>query len=189
MRAVAMVLLTVLPLVGCSHGPTQPTTSAAVVATSTLGPLPSVTTIWRAQSTVVGVSPTLNSCSTDNVVGQTRSVDWALQDFGPQRGLISIVLYEYADVYDPQHPPNYMSDPRTPAYAGSRTGDQFAATAGQDPVNDTTTGMPTCFVYHGDLTGAFSPDGLSFDAVENIKYTHHGENDMVVSRHWTATRR
>ena len=177
MRVVAMVLLTVLPLVGCSHGPTQPTTSAAVVAPSPARP--SVTTIWRAQSTVVSVSPTLNSCPTDNAVGQTLSNDWVLQDFTQEN---RFSLFESEGVYDPQHPPNYMSDPRTPVYAGSRTGDQFAAEAQQD-------GSPTCFVWHGDLTGTFSPDGLSFDAVENIKYTHFGEGDMVVSRHWTGTRR
>ena len=180
MRAFAMVLLTVLPLVGCSHGPTQPTTSAAVVAPSSPAP-PAETTIWRAQSTVVGVSPTLNSCPTDNAVGQTRSVDWAVQE-GSSNPQVSILLFESAGVYDPQHPPNYMSDPRTPVYYGSRTGDQFTAAAEQD-------GMPTCFVWHGDLTGSFSPDGLTFDAVENIKYTHFGEGDMVVSRHWTGTRR
>jgi hypothetical protein len=179
MRAVAMVLLTVLPLVGCSHGPTQPTTFAPVTPSNPQRAF--VTTIWRAQSTVVGVSPTLNSCPTDNAVGQTRSVEWALQD-GSYKSQDSILLFESAGVYDPQHPPNYMSDPRTPVYYGSRTGDQFAAEAGQD-------GMPTCFVWHGDLTGTFSPDGLSFDAVENIKYTHFGEGDMVVSRHWTGTRR
>ena len=181
MRVFAMVLLTVVPLVGCSHGPTQPTTSAAVVAPSSPA-LPAVTTIWRAQSTVVGVSsPTLDSCPTDNAVGQTRSVDWAVQE-GRNGKPQNILLFVSAGVYDPQHPPNYMSDPRTPVYYGSRTGDQFAAEAQQD-------GSPTCFVWHGDLTGTFSPDGLSFDAVENIKYTQPGEGDMVVSRHWTGTRR
>ena len=130
MRAFAMVVLTVLPLVGCSHGPTQPasaaqpTTSATVVAPSSPA-LPVETTIWRAQSTVVGVSPTPNSCPTDNAVGQTRSVEWAVQEgsFNPQ---VSILLFESAGVYDQQHPPNYMSDPQTPVYYGSRTGDQFA---------------------------------------------------------------
>ena len=58
MKAFAMVVLTVLPLVGCSQGPTQPTTSAAVVAPSS--PVPRAEfTIWRAESTVVGVSATL----------------------------------------------------------------------------------------------------------------------------------
>ena len=180
MRAFAMVVVTVLPLVGCSHDPTQPTTSANVVAPSSPAPR-AETTIWRAQSTVVGVSPTLNSCPTDNAVGQTRSVEWAAKE-GSFKKDVSIQLYESAGVYDPQHPPDYFSDPRTPLYFGSRTGDQFAAMAQQD-------GGRTCFVWHGDLTETFSPDGLSFDAVENIKYTQPGEGDMVVSRHWTGTRR
>jgi hypothetical protein len=185
MRAVAMVLLTVLPLVGCSHGPTQPTTSAAAVVPSNPARPSGVRTILRAQSTVVGVSPppTLNSCQTDNAVGQTQSVDWVLQEGSLQEGSFKeILLFKSAGVYDPQHPPDYMSDPRTPVYYGSRTGDQFAAEAEQD-------GQPTCFVNHGDLTGTFSPDGLSFDAIENVIYKHFGESDMVVSRHWTGTRR
>jgi len=142
--------------------------------------LPPEITIWRAQSTVVGVSPTLNSCPTDNAIGQTRSVDWAVQEHLSFPS--SILLFESAGVFDPRNWPDYMGNPRTPLYAGSRTADQFTATAEQD-------GMPTCFVWHGDLTGSFSPDGLTFDAVENIKYTHFGEGDMVVSRHWTGTRR
>jgi hypothetical protein len=180
MRTFAIAVLTVLPLVGCSDGPTQPTTSAAVVAPSSPALPARTTTIWRAQSTVVGVSPTLNSCPTDNVVGQTRSVEWAIQE-GSFKPPVSILLYESAGVYDLQHPPDYMSDPRTPVYFGSRTGDQFATSAEQD-------GQRTCFVWHGDLTGSFSPDGLTFDAVENIKYHLSGEDDMVVSRHWTGTR-
>ena len=131
------------------------------------------------------MSATRNSCPTDNVVGQTRTVEWAVREgsfkgsFNPQ---VSILLYESAGIYDQQHPPDYISDPRTPVYWGSRTGDQFAAMAQQD-------GARPCFVWHGDLTETFSPDGLSFDAVENIKYTQPGEGDMVVSRHWTGTRR
>ena len=181
MKAFATVLLAAVPLVGCSHGPAQPTTSGPVVTPS--NPQRAfVTTIWRAQSTVVGVSPTLNSCQTGNdVVGQTQSVEWALQD-GSYKSQDSILLFESAGVYDPQHTPNYMSDPRTPVYAGLRTGNQFAAEAEQD-------GQPTCFVNHGDLTGTFSPDGLSFDAIEHVIYKRLGESDMVVDRHWTGTRR
>jgi hypothetical protein len=181
MRAFAMVVLTVLPLVGCSDGPTQPTTSANVVAPSIFTP---PTTIWRAQSTVVSVSPTLNSCPVDNAVGQTRSVDWAVQDgfVNPHNPQLTILLFESAGVYDPQHGTNYITDPRTPVYYGSRTGDQLTAMAEQD-------GMPTCFVWHGDLTGSFSPDGLTFAADETIRYTLFSEGDMVVSRHWTGTRR
>jgi hypothetical protein len=182
MRPLATVLLTVLPLVGCSQGPAQPaqpTPSPAVAPPSPT--LPAGTTIWRAQSTVTGVSPTLNSCAVDNVVGQTRSVDWTIQD-GSLNPQVSILMTESSGVYDPEDPPNYMSDPWTPVYFGSRTGDQFTTIAEQD-------GMPTCFVWHGDLTGTFSPDGHSFDAVENITYTHFGEADMVVSRHWTGTKR
>src|SRR5262245_19802372 len=113
MRAFVIVVLTVLPFVGCSHGPTQPTTSAAVNVISPPSPVPPAVTaiIWRAQSTVLGVSATLNSCPIDNAVGQTRSVEWAVQEgsFNPQ---VSILLFESAGVYDPQHPPDYMTDPR-----------------------------------------------------------------------------
>jgi hypothetical protein len=182
MRAFVIVVLTVLPLVGCSHGPTQPTTSAAVSPPSP--PLPAGTTIWRAESTIISVSATLNSCPTDNAVGQTRTVEWGVIE-APTTALPwlappSILLFESAGVFDPQHWPDYMSDIRTPVYHGSRTGDQFTAVADQD-------GMPSCFVWHGDLTGSFSPDGRTFDAVENIKYVHFGEDEMVVRRHWTGT--
>jgi hypothetical protein len=92
------------------------------------------------------------------------------------------LLFESAgNPQDPQDFGNYMGDPRTPAYYGSRTDDQFATVAEQD-------GQPTCFVWHGDLTGSFSADGRTFDAVENSKYVHFGEDDMVVRRHWTGTR-
>jgi len=77
-----------------------------------------------------------------------------------------------------------MGDPRAPCYGGTRTGDQFAAEAAQDGPGNSTP----CFVWHGDFTGSFSADGRTFDAVENIKYVLRGEDDMVVSRHWTGTR-
>ena len=128
-------------------------------------------------SPVVGVSPTLNSCPTDNAVGQTRSVECGVQEHPS-----SIQFYESAGVFDLQHPPDYFGHPLTPLYVGARTADQFTARAEQD-------GMPTCFVWRGDLTRSFSPDGLTFDAVEDIKYVHFGEDDMVVRRHSTGTRR
>ena len=181
MRAFATVILTALSLVGCSHGPTQPTTSATVVAPSSSSLPAGTTTIYRAQSTVVGVSPTtLDSCPVDNAVGQTRSVDWAVQE-GSFLSPSGISLTESAGVFDPQHSPNYMNDPRTPLYYGSRTGDQFTTVAEQD-------GNSYCILWHGDLTGSFSPDGLTFDAVESVKYVQGG-GVMVVSRHWTGTRR
>jgi hypothetical protein len=138
------------------------------------------------------VSATLNSCPVDNAVGQTRSVDWAIEEKPSSPSNIS--LSETTGVYDPQHGTNYLNDGRTPFYYGSRTNDQFTTIAEQD-------GGPTgtCFVNHGDLTGSFSPDGLTFDAVENVQYIYVGARDpatgnwatdgMVVSRHWTGTRR
>ena len=182
MRDLLIVALAVLPLAGCSHSPTQPTTSAGIASPpSPATPGTPGITIWRAESTVVGVSATLNGCPIDDAVDQTRTVEWAIEEgsFNPQ---VSIQLFESAGVYDPQHPPDYMSDPRTPVYYGSRTGDQFAASAEQD-------GQSGCFVWHGDLTGTFSADGVTFDAVENVKYTHFGEDDMTIRRHWTGTRR
>jgi hypothetical protein len=193
MRAFAMVVLTALPLVGCSHGPTQPTTSATVVAPSSSSIPAGTTAIYRAQSTVLSVSATLNSCPVDNAVGQTRSVEWSIEE-GSFLSPLGISLTESAGVLDPQHWPNYLNDGRTPLYYGSRTGDQFTTIAEQD-------GGPsgTCFVNHGDLTGSFSPDGLTFDAVENVQYIYVGARDpatgnwatdgMVVHRHWTGTRR
>jgi hypothetical protein len=182
MRAFAMVVLMALPLIGCSHSPAEPTTSA-VITPPAPAPPPG-TTIWRAESTVVSVSATLNSCPVDNAGGQTRSVDWVVQKapFDPSSDVI--LLFETAGVINnPQDiRTDYMGDPRTPVYHGPRTGDQFTAIAEQD-------GQPTCFVWHGDLTGSFSPDGLTFDAVEIIRYTHFGEDDMMVRRHWTGTRR
>ena len=191
MRAFAMVLLTVLPLVGCSHGPTQPTTSAGVVAPSSPA-LPARTAIWRADSTVLSVSATLNSCPVDNAVGQTRSVEWSIEERPSSPS--NIFFFETTGVYDSHQSLNYMNDGRTPLYYGSRSGDQFTTIAEQD-------GGPTgtCFVNHGDLTGSFSPDGLTFDAVENVQYVYVGARDpatgnwatdaMVVHRHWTGTRR
>jgi hypothetical protein len=157
-----------------------------VITAATPTPSTATLAIYRAQSTVVGASGQ-NSCLVDNAAGQTQSVDWGVYQ-GPSTTTApflspsGINLFESAGVFDPQHWPDYMSNPRTPVYYGSRTGDQFTAVAEQD-------GMPICFVWHGDLTGSFSPDGFTFDAVENIKYTHFGEDDMVVRRHWTGTRR
>jgi hypothetical protein len=185
-----IVVSTVLPFVDCSHSPTQPTTPPAHSPAPAQTPLPAdgicsvpawpqcVQRIWHAESTVVGVSATLNSCPVDNAVGQTRSVDWA-DDENPSRS--SILLQESAASFDPQHPPDFMADAQTPLYFGSRTGDQFTTIAEQD-------GMPTCFVWHGDFSGSFSPDGLTFDADESITYTHFGENDMIVRRHWKGIR-
>jgi hypothetical protein len=123
-------------------------------------------------STVVDVSTTVNSCPVDHAVGDTRTVDWAI-DLSP--AVPSSILLTESPGGD------YMSDPATPVYYGSRTNDQFATVAEQD-------GQPTCFVWHGDLTGSFSADGSTFDAVENVTYTHFGEDNMVVRRHWTGTR-
>jgi hypothetical protein len=156
-----------------------------------------VFTLWRAESTVLGVSPTLNDCPIDNAVGQTRSVEWwIVEPPAPNLPPGTILLEESYGVIDPQHPPPWevSNDGRIPLYHGSRTGDQFTTVAEQD---GGTTG--TCFVYHGDLTGSFSADGLTFDAAENVRYTYVGTRDpttgnwatadMVVRRHWTGTRR
>jgi hypothetical protein len=191
MRAFLIIVFTALLLIGCSHGITQPTTSAAPISPpSSL--LPVRSTLWRAESTVVDVSATLNSCPVDNAVGQTRTVEWVIGETPSSASNIS--FSETTGVYDPHQPLNTMNDGRTPLYYGSRTGDQFTTIAEQD-------GGPTgtCFVWHGDLTGTLSPDGLTVDAVENVKYTYVGAqdpqtghwtaDDMVVRRHWTGTRR
>jgi hypothetical protein len=143
-------------------------------------------------STVVDVSATLNSCPVDNAVGQTRIVEWVIGE--RPSSAPNIFFTETAGVYDPHQSLNYLNDGRTPLYYGSRTDDQFTTIAEQDG-----GGTGTCFVWHGDLTGTFSPDGLTIDAVENVKYTYVGErdsatgkwetDDMVVRRHWTGTRR
>ena len=190
MRGFVIIALTAaLSLIGCSDSPTGPTTSAVIIPPNP-APRPGTAcnavwpqcerVIWRATSIVVDVSATLNSCPVDNVVGQTRTVDWAIEQSPSSPS--SILLFESAgNLQDPQDFGNYMGDPRTPAYYGSRTDDQFATVAEQD-------GQPTCFVWHGDLTGSFSADGRTFNAVENIKYLHFGEGDMVVRRHWTGIR-
>jgi hypothetical protein len=131
---------------------------------------------------VVSVSATLNDCPVDHTVGQTRNVVWAIGP-GPTSPS-SIVAFESPDlVLDA--PYDVCGDPRAPCYTGTRTGDQFATQAAADPEPGNS---PPCFVWHGDFTGSFSADGRIFDAVENIRYVLRGEDDMVVSRHWTGTR-
>jgi hypothetical protein len=170
MRAFVILALTVLPPIGCSQTPTGPTTTAASTPPNP-APVPE-TTIWHATATVSGVSATLNSCPVDHAVGQTRNIDWAIEDRPSPTVAIVIFMSPGGD---------YMGDPATPVYYGSRMDDQFVTVAEQD-------GQPTCFVWHGDLTGSFSADGRTFDAVENVMYVHRGEDDMVVRRHWTGTR-
>jgi hypothetical protein len=181
MRTFVIIALTALSFIGCSHSPTGPSTSTG---SSTSGSTTSAvilpvypgdpgTPLWHATSTVVSVSATLNSCPVDHAVGQqTLNVVWAIGP-GPSSPS-SILFFESPNV-------SACDDPRAPCYTGTRTGDQFAAEAAQD-------GAPGCFVWQGDLTGSFSADGRTFDAVENIRYVVRGEDDMVVSRHWTGTR-
>src|SRR5262245_24857810 len=83
----------------------------------------------------------------DHAVGQTRSIECAIEEDPSSHSWIA--LQESAGVIDPQHWPDYMTDPSTPFYFDrARTGDQFAATTAQD-------GMPTCFVPQRNLTGTF----------------------------------
>ena len=173
MRAFVILGATFLPLIGCSQTPTGPTTPAA--STSPIAfyaPLTNRTVIWHATSTVVDVSPTGDSCRVDQTIGETRNVDWAIED-NPS-ATVSIVIFVNPAA-------NYLSDPAAPVYVGSRTDNHFTTEAMQD-------GGFTCFVWHGDLTGSFSADGRTFDAVENITYFHSGEDNMVVRRHWTGAR-
>jgi len=185
MRTFVIIALTALSFIGCSHSPTGPSTSTG---SSTSGSSTSAVTLpvypgdpgtplWHATSTVVSVSATLNSCPVDHAVGQQAlNVVWAIGP-GPLSPS-SIVAVESPDLSLEGFA---FGDPRAPYYTGTRTGDQFAADAEQD------SGLP-CFVGGGHLTGSFSADGRTFDAVENIAYVIHGEDDMVVSRHWTGTR-
>jgi hypothetical protein len=116
------------------------------------------------------VSATRNSCLTDNSVGQTRTeVGWTINEDAART---SITLIEAVGAI------NF----RTPYYAGSLTGSQFTASTWQDGGFD-------CFVWEGDLSGSFSADGLTFDAIETIEYRHSGESPMQVRRHWIGSRR
>jgi hypothetical protein len=169
MRAFVLLTLTSLSLVGCSPGPTRPTTSAVTTSPNT-APLPHTDSTWSATSTVVAVSPTLNNCPVDHSVGQIRTAVWSIEE---RSSSPSILIFTGDD---------YMADPTAPLYYGSRTDNQFATVAEQD-------GQSGCFVSHGDLTGSFSVDSRTFDAVENVRYVHFGEDDMVVQRHWTGTQR
>jgi hypothetical protein len=109
-----------------------------------------------------------NSCLTDKAVGDIRTnVGWTVK-----QNATSITLIEAIGAIDL----------RTPYYTGSLSGNQFATTTWQDGGFD-------CFVWSGDLSGSFSADGLTVDAIENIEYHHLGENPMQVRRRWTANRR
>ena len=167
MRALLLLALTALLLAGCSHSLTEPAPTAAVIPTPS--PVPSsASSIWSANSTVLDVSATRNSCLTDNSVGQTRTeVGWTIKE-----DATSITLIEAAGAIDL----------RTPYYTGSLTGSQFTASTWQDGGFD-------CFVWGGDLSGSFSADRLTFDAIETIEYRHLGESPMQVRRHWIGRRR
>lgn len=176
MRKILALAVMALPIGGCSQSATGPTTSPVITAPSS-APARGFDH-WQATSTVVDVSATANGCPVDHTIGQTRTVDWAIEQPPYPSSSVSIFFLESVDS---QGRSDYMSDPAAPLYYGSLTGEQFATVAEQD-------GQPGCFVWHGDFTGRFSADGRTFDAVENIKYVHFGEDEMVVRRHWLGTR-
>ena len=165
---IVVSLVVACVLAGCSHSVIEPTQSTPIApASAAPSPAPSQTTsVWSADSTVLAVSGQ-NGCLADNAVGDIRTnVGWTVK-----QDATSVTFIEALGAYDL----------RTPYYTGSLSDNQFRTTTWQDGGFD-------CFVWGGDLSGSFSADGLTFDAVENIEYRHSGESPMQVRRHWTASR-
>ena len=80
MRKILALAVMALPLVGCSQsatrltGPTRPTVITPPSAAPARG-----FDHWQATSTVVDVSATVNGCPVDHTIGQSRTVDWAIE--------------------------------------------------------------------------------------------------------------
>jgi hypothetical protein len=164
-----VLVFAALPLIDC-QGPAEPTapTPSATPGTPPAPMPPTASSTWSADSTLLAVSATRNSCLTDGAIGDTRTnVGWTIK-----QDATSITLIETIGPVDL----------RTPYYTGSLNDRSFTATTWQDGGYD-------CFVWEGDVSGSFSADGLTFDAIETIEYHHFGENPMQVRRHWTGRQR
>lgn len=167
-RPTSITLGVVLLLSACTNvrSPTQTTTAPTPTPTST-APRPSTSTPtanWVADATVV--SGTGLGCGWGLTAGATRTgVLWNIT-----RTNDSVMLDE--DI------PNWPTDDIP--YSGSVSGTRFVATYTQTPEG-------VCAFRGGTLSGSFSDDGLTFEALETLAWGP-SEHQVTVQRHWTGRR-
>ncbi len=159
-----IVLLTTL-LVGCGDGrpPTAPTSSPR--ASASPGPAAMNDANWAADAVVVATTGGF-TCGWGTSPGETRSgVLWRIT-----QDIDTITLDE--DV------PNWPTD--DVPFHGRLTATHFDAT-----VVETAGGL--CAFRGGELTGTFSDDGLTFEAIEMLHWGS-AEHVTTVQRRWNGRR-
>jgi hypothetical protein len=147
--------------------PTQTTTAPTPTPTSTAPkPLPSSPTAnWVANATVL--SGTGLGCGWGLTAGETRTgVLWNIRRMDD-----SVMLDE--DI------PNWPTDDSP--YSGSVSGTRFVATYTQP-----SDGV--CAFRGGTLSGSFSDDGLTFEALETLAWGSSSEHQVTVQRRWSGRR-
>lgn len=167
------VLWYALVLAGCDGDRTTPMTpvSPSSIA-ATVAPLPPLqdrqSTYWRGNSSLVSSSGP-RVCGGDPAAGATRAdVTWRVTISGN-----AVLMEEDMANYPTDHIP----------YAGSVTGGQFTASYFQG--NDYLRWA--CQFRGGELSGNFSPDFSSFEAVETLVWGAPGV-ETTVQRRWHVVR-
>jgi hypothetical protein len=164
----AITLGVVLLLSACtdvrSPAPTTTAPTPTPISTTPKPPTPSPAANWVADATVLS-GPGLG-CGWGITVGDTRTgVLWNITRTGD-----SVMLDE--DI------PNWPTDDIP--YSGSMSGTSFVAAYAQTPAG-------VCAFAGGTLSGTFSDDGLTFEALETLAWGPP-ERKVTVQRHWIGRR-
>ena len=165
MKSLFATFAAVLLFSACSGGRSP----APLTTAPTPAPTPATTTIqnvpnWAADAIVV--SSTGAGCGWGIQTGDTRNgVFWRITRTGD-----SVTLDEDT--------PNWPTD--DVPYSGQLNGMHFVA-------NDVESGGGVCAFRGGDLSGSFSDDGLTFEAMETLRWGSV-EHSVVVQRHWSGRR-
>lgn len=161
-----LILLTTLIGCACSEGhpPTAPTASPPQT-TATPAPSPINGANWAADAVVVSATGGF-TCGWGTSPGETRG------------GVLWRITQENDTILLDEDMPNWPTDD-TP-FHGRLTGTHFAA-------EDVEAGGGVCAFRGGELTGTFSDDGLTFEAMETL---HWGSTEHVttVQRRWNGRR-
>ena len=169
-RVQSAVLCSVLLLAACKGG-SQPSTTPIIPSAPSLVPSPPTSNVanWRADATVLSATTPGRACGWGTSAGEVRTgVDWRITITGG-----SILLDEDMRNWPTDHIP----------FSGTLSGRQFTATytSGDNYLQF------VCQFKGGTLTGTFSDDSSSFEALETLVWGPLG-GETTVQRRWIGSR-
>jgi hypothetical protein len=169
MRLLPVILCAACLSAGCGNGGgmSTPTPVSPPVAVSPSGPAQGASLAnWQGDATVVARSGS-GGCGWGTAIGESRA------------GVLWRVAIDSAAVTLDEDMANFPTD--DVRYVGTLSGQSFAATSSQQIGG-------VCQFAGGELSGTFSPDFTSFEAMETLRWGGPGA-ETTVQRRWQARQR